>query len=72
MIGYGYIQSSRDAQPYSRADASFLALGAGGAARAIIASLIDQGATEIRILNLTRTKAASLAQEFGHAIAALD
>jgi shikimate dehydrogenase len=71
--GYGYIQSLRDAQPDWRADAGpVVVLGAGGAARAIVVSLIDQGATEIRILNRTRAKADALAQEFGHTITALD
>lgn len=71
--GYGYIQSLRDAQPNWRADAGpVVVLGAGGAARAIIVSLIDQGATEIRLLNRTRAKADALAQEFGSTISALD
>ncbi len=71
--GYGFIQSLRDAQPNWRADAGpAVVLGAGGAARAIIVSLIDQGATEIRVLNRTRAKADALAQEFGTTITALD
>jgi len=71
--GYGYIQSLRDAQPHWRADTGpVVVLGAGGAARAIVVSLIDQGATEIRLLNRTRAKADALAHEFGPAITALD
>jgi shikimate dehydrogenase len=71
--GYGYIQSLRDVQPHWRADAGpAVVLGAGGAARAIVVSLIDQGATEIRILNRTRAKADALMQEFGSTVTALD
>lgn len=71
--GYGYIQSLKDAQPEWRADAGpVVVLGAGGAARAIVVSLIDQGATEIRILNRTRAKADALASEFGATVIPLD
>ena len=71
--GYGYIQSLCDADPSWRADKGpIVVLGAGGAARAIVVSLIDQGATEIRILNRTRSKANALAQEFGGCVTALD
>jgi shikimate dehydrogenase len=67
--GFGYIQSLRDAKPDWRADAGpITVLGAGGAARAVVLSLIDQGATEIRLLNRTRGKAEALAQEFGKPI----
>jgi shikimate dehydrogenase len=71
--GYGYIQSLRDAQPNWRADdGPIVVLGAGGAARAIVVSLMDEGATQIRILNRTRAKADALASEFGSIIQALD
>lgn len=64
--GFGFLQSLRDAQADWRADLGpIVMLGAGGAARAIVVSLIDAGATEIRILNRTRNKAEELAQEFG-------
>mgnify|MGYP000703368946 CR=1 FL=1 len=71
--GYGYLQSLREAQPNWQADTGpAVVLGAGGAARAIVVSLIDAGATEIRILNRTRSKAEELAQEFGQVITAYD
>ena len=64
--GYGYIQSLRDARPDWQASAGpATVLGAGGAARAVVLSLLDQGATEIRLLNRTRAKAQALADEFG-------
>ena len=40
-------------------------LGAGGAARAVLVSLIDEGAKEIRLLNRTGARAEELAREFG-------
>ena len=60
--GYGYIQSLRDVNPDWRADAGpIVVLGAGGASRAMVLSLIDQGATEIRLVNRTLDKAQALA-----------
>jgi len=60
--GYGYIQSVKDAKPEWRADEGpLLVLGAGGAARAIVISLVDAGATEIRLVNRTPAKAQELA-----------
>jgi len=60
--GFGYIQSLKDAKPSWRADAGpIVVLGAGGAARAVVVSLLDQGASEIRLINRTRAKAEELA-----------
>ena len=71
--GFGFLESLRDAQPDWRADTGpVVVLGAGGAARAIVVSLINAGATEIRILNRTRSKAGALAQEFGSAVTDFD
>ena len=70
--GYGYIQSLLDAQPDWRADAGPIAvLGCGGAARAVVHSLADRGAKEIRLLNRTDAKAQALATEFGAPVKAL-
>lgn len=71
--GFGYIQSLRDAKPDWRADAGpATVLGAGGAARAVVLSLLDQGATEIRLINRTRAKAQALADEFGAGVQVFD
>lgn len=60
--GFGYIQSLKDAQPTWRADdGPIVVLGAGGAARAVVISLLDEGAKEIRLINRTRAKADELA-----------
>ena len=64
--GYGFIQNLRQAAPQwtpGRGPATLL--GAGGAARAIAASLIDAGETVIRLVNRTDARAAALAQELG-------
>ncbi len=64
--GAGYIQSLRDAQPGWRGDTSpALVLGAGGAARAIVVALLDEGVPELRICNRTQERAEALAGEFG-------
>ena len=60
--GFGYIQSLKDAHASWRADdGPIVVLGSGGAARAVVISLIDQGAKEIRLINRTRDKAEALA-----------
>ncbi|MEI7783894.1 MAG: shikimate dehydrogenase [Betaproteobacteria bacterium] len=71
--GAGYVQSLRDADPAWRGDAGpVLLLGAGGAARAIVVALLDEGAPEIRICNRTREKAQALADEFGPKVKVVD
>jgi len=60
--GFGYIQSLKDAKPTWRADEGpITVIGAGGAARAVVISLMDEGAREIRLINRTREKAEALA-----------
>ena len=64
--GIGYIQSLRDAQPDWRGDAGpALVVGAGGAARAIVVALLDEGAPEVRLCNRTQEKAQALKDAFG-------
>ena len=70
--GFGYIQSLLDAQPGWRADAGpVTVLGAGGAARAVIVSLAERGAREIRLANRTLQRAQDLAREFGSPVTAI-
>ena len=47
-------------------------IGAGGGARSVVASLLDEGAPEIRLLNRTRARADELAAMFGGKVLALD
>ena len=71
--GFGFLESLQEAQPTWRADAGpIVVLGAGGASRAIVLSLLDAGAQEIRLLNRTLSKAHELAQEFGARVCAYE
>ena len=64
--GNGFVQSVRDTQPAWRPDAGPITIiGAGGAARAVIASLAAQGAREIRVVNRTFERAKALQDRFG-------
>jgi shikimate dehydrogenase len=64
--GNGFIQSLRDAKPTWRPDSGpILVVGAGAAARAVVASLAQQGAREIRLVNRTLERAQGIATEFG-------
>ena len=59
----GFLQSLRDERPgWEATDGPAVVLGAGGAARAVVCALIDEGATEIRLMNRTRDKAEQLAE----------
>ena len=67
--GFGFIQSLLESQPTWHANAGPIAvLGAGGAARGVVVSLLDAGATNIRLINRTHSKAEELAQAFGPAV----
>lgn len=69
--GFGYIQSIVEAYPDWRADAGpIVVIGAGGGARAVLASLVDRGAQEIRLVNRSAERAQALAKEFGPPIEA--
>jgi shikimate dehydrogenase len=71
--GYGFLENLRQGAPGWRADAGPCAvLGAGGAARAVVASLIEAGAEEIRITNRTRNRAEALRAEFGTKVVVCD
>lgn len=70
--GHGYLQSLVEAQPSWRADAGPVAvMGAGGGARAVVASLADAGAPEIRVCNRSLDKSQALAQELGGPVRAV-
>jgi shikimate dehydrogenase len=71
--GYGFLENLRQGAPGWRADAGPCAvLGAGGAARAVVASLIEAGAEEIRLTNRTRNRAEALRAEFGTKVVVYD
>ena len=64
--GYGFVANLRQHTPeWDPAAGAALVLGAGGAARGIIAALLAEGAPEIRLANRTGERAAQLAGHFG-------
>jgi shikimate dehydrogenase len=70
--GFGYVQSILEAHPNWRADAGpIVVVGAGGGARAVLVSLVDRGAQEIRLVNRSPERAQTLAREFGAPIEAV-
>ena len=71
--GFGFLESIREAAPGWRADAGpAVLLGAGGAARAIAAALLDAGAPRVTLVNRTATKAEALARDLGGPIHVAD
>lgn len=71
--GYGFVANLRQNAPdWAPARGPAAVLGAGGAARAVIASLLEVGTPEIRIANRTRTRAEALRSEFGAKITVHD
>ncbi|MEP5008064.1 shikimate dehydrogenase [Roseobacter sp.] len=71
--GYGFIENLRQGAPDWEASAGpAVVLGAGGAARAIIASLLDAGVPEILLTNRTRVRAEKLREDFGARVSVVE
>jgi shikimate dehydrogenase len=71
--GYGFVENLRDGHRGWRADAGpAVVLGAGGAARGVVFSLLEAGAPEIRLLNRTRARADELCNAFNDVVRVLD
>lgn len=71
--GYGFIENLRQNAPdWNPAAGPAAVLGAGGAARAVIASLLDVGVPEIMISNRTRIRAEGLQHDFGKRLRVVD
>lgn len=71
--GYGFIENIRQNVPgWSASDGPAAILGAGGGARAVVASLLESGAEEVRIANRTRPRAESLRADFGPRVVVYD
>jgi len=71
--GIGFRENIRQYAPDWRASLGpALVLGAGGASRAIVSALLDDGAPEVRIANRTRHKADILKDQFGAKVTVVD
>ncbi|SEL70971.1 shikimate dehydrogenase [Roseivivax marinus] len=71
--GYGFLANLRQQVPDWQPDAGPAAiLGAGGAARAVLASLLEAGVPEILLTNRTRLRADALREDFGHRVRVVD
>jgi shikimate dehydrogenase len=63
--GFGFLAALRQGAPDWRPEAGpVVVLGAGGAARAVVASLVDAGVPELRLINRTQASAVSLGLAF--------
>jgi len=71
--GFGFVESLRCGAPLWRAEAApAVVIGAGGAARAVIAGLLGAGVADIRLFNRSPERAAALAADFGARVTAYD
>ena len=71
--GYGFIENLKHGAPgWNPKSGPAAILGAGGAARAVIASLLDAGTPEIRLSNRTRVRAEKLQADFGTRVRVYD
>ncbi|MBO28226.1 MAG: shikimate dehydrogenase [Rhodobacteraceae bacterium] len=71
--GYGFIENLKQGAPDWKPGSGPAALfGAGGAARAVVASLLDAGVPEIWISNRTKVRAENLRRDFGSRLQVID
>ncbi len=70
---FGFLVSLQESRPdWSASGGPAVILGAGGAARAIVAGLIDAGVPEIRIGNRTAERAEAIRDVFGGPVSCVD
>jgi shikimate dehydrogenase len=71
--GYGFFENLRLGAPHWNPKAGPAAvLGAGGASRAVVASLLDAGVPQVLIANRTRIRAERVASDFGQRVQVRD
>lgn len=71
--GYGFIENIRQAIPdWTPKSGPAVVFGAGGASRAVLASLLDVGVPKIMLTNRTRIRAEKLKEDFGNRIQVVD
>lgn len=67
--GYGFLENLRSGAPsWEPKNGPAVVLGAGGAARAVIVSLLDAGVPQILLTNRTRARAEKLQADFGNRV----
>lgn len=71
--GYGFVENLRQGAPeWDPTSGPAVVLGAGGASRAVLASLLSAGVPEILLTNRTKIRAEALQREFGARIRVVD
>jgi shikimate dehydrogenase len=71
--GYGFVENLRAGAPdWNPKSGPAAVLGAGGAARAVVASLLDAGVPEVYLSNRTRVRADRLKSGFGSRVQVFD
>ena len=71
--GYGFLENLKSGAPnWDPTTGPAAVLGAGGAARAVLAALLESGVPEIFLSNRTRVRAEKLASDFGQRITVVD
>ncbi|MEN8657823.1 shikimate dehydrogenase [Marivita sp.] len=71
--GYGFIENIRQSIPdWNPKSGPAVVFGAGGACRAVLASLIDVGVPKIMLTNRTRIRAEKLREDFGNRIQVIE
>jgi shikimate dehydrogenase len=69
--GVGFLENLRQVQPdWDPTAGPAVVLGAGGAARAVVAALLEAGAPELRLLNRTQVRSEALAAQWGARVTA--
>ncbi|GAA6211551.1 shikimate dehydrogenase [Hyphomicrobiales bacterium 4NK60-0047b] len=69
---YGFITHLKQSAPSWQINKPAMILGAGGAARAILYALLNEGVPEIKLTNRTKKRAENLAKEFGPKIKVIE
>lgn len=71
--GFGFLENLRQGAPdWTPTLGPAVVLGAGGAARAVVVSLLDAGVPLVRLANRNRTRCEALAADLGGAIEVID
>ena len=71
--GHGFLENLKQSAPgWMPSAGPAVVIGAGGAARAVLTSLIDAGTPKILLSNRTKTRAEALREEFGTKIEVVD